>query len=50
MCEFALELPPPEYNPERAKQFLKEAGASIMASATPFFFCATQKHIAGKIV
>jgi len=24
--------------------------ASIMAPATPFFFCATQKHLAGKIV
>ncbi len=27
-----------------------EQGASIMAPATPFFFCATQKHLAGKIV
>ena len=24
--------------------------ASIMASATPFCFCPTQKHLAGKIV
>jgi hypothetical protein len=28
----------------------KGAGASIMASATPFCFCTTQKHFSAKIV
>jgi hypothetical protein len=27
-----------------------ENQASIMAPATPFFFCTTQKHLTGKIV
>jgi len=41
--EFALELPPPEYNPERAKQFLKEAGypqgfdAGELTPIAPYF-------------